>query len=132
MKRRMRIILVVASAVFAGVLLLPSRAQQPAAQGKAAPKQAAPKQAAAKQDDDKPLVFTTGSRLVVVDVTVKDKSGNTINGLKASDFLVTEDGQKQKVELFEPQILTMEPEPPPELKLDDQLKLPETPSKTIT
>ena len=112
-----------------GILLLPpTHAQQPAggAQTKGAPRPAAP------IVDEKPLVFTTGSRLVVVDVTVKDKSGNTINALKASDFSVTEDGQRQKVEVFEPQTLTMEPEPPPELNLSDQLKLPETPTTTIT
>ncbi len=76
--------------VFLGILPLPSRAQRPAAKPPV--------------QDEKPLVFTTGSRLVVVDVTVKDKSGNTINGLKISDFAVTEDGQKQKVEVFEPQV----------------------------
>jgi VWFA-related protein len=126
----MRLFFVLASTVLLGILLLPSRAQQPAARG--AQTKAAPQPAAKPIQDDKPLVFTTGSRLVVVDVTVKDKSGNTINGLKQSDFAVTEDGQKQKVEIFEPQILTMEPEPPPELKLSDELKLPETPNTTIT
>ncbi len=94
----MRPILVFASAVSLGFLLFPSRAQQPAAKGPQA--KAAPKAAA---QDDAPLVFKTGSRLVVVDVTVKDKSGHTIDGLKASDFAVTEDGQKQRVEVFEPQ-----------------------------
>src|SRR5580700_4996427 len=111
----MRPILVFASAVFLGFLLLPSRAQQPApkgAQAKAAPK--------ADSKDEAPLVFKTGSRLVVVDVTVKDKAGHTIDGLKLSDFSVSEDGQKQKVEVFEPQTLTMEPEPAPELKLSDE------------
>jgi VWFA-related protein len=114
----MRLYFVLASAVLLGILPLPSLAQRPAAKPPA--------------QDDKPLVFTTGSRLVVVDVTVKDKSGNTIDGLKISDFAVTEDGQKQKVEVFEPQTLTMEAEPPPELKLSDELKLPETPKTTIT
>jgi len=125
----MRLFFVLASTVLLGVLLLPSRAQQPApgAQTKATPRAAPP-----AQDEGKPALFTTGSRLVVVDVTVKDKSGNTINGLKISDFAVTEDGQKQKVEVFEPQVLTMEPEPPPELQLADELKLPETPNTTIT
>jgi VWFA-related protein len=127
-RERMRLFFVLASAGLLGLLLLPSRAQQPAAQTKATP------QAAARpsQGEGKPLVFTTAAHLVVVDVTVKDKSGNTINGLKQSDFAVTEDGQKQKVEVFEPQMLTMEPEPPPELKLSDELKLPETPNTTIT
>jgi VWFA-related protein len=124
----MRQFFVLASAVLFGIALLPSRAQQPAARGAQA--KAAPKEAAAAPDT--PLVFKTGSHLVVVDVTVKDKAGHTINGLKQSDFAVTEDGQKQSVELFEPQILTTEPEPPPEIKLTDELKLPETPTTTIT
>src|SRR5277367_1240293 len=133
MKGAMRVFFVVASTVWLGVLLLPTRAQQPAqaAQGKAAQAKAAPA-ARPSPDEGKPLVFTTGSRLVVVDVTVKDKSGNTMNGLKQSDFAVFEDGQKQTVDLFEPQVLSMTPEPPPELKLSDQLKLPETPNTTIT
>ena len=94
----MRLFFVLASALSFGVLLLPSRAQQPgpATQTKAAQTKAAPPAAAASQDDGKPALFTTSSRLVVVDVTVKDKSGNTINGLKQSDFAVFEDGQKQK------------------------------------
>lgn len=104
-------------------MLLPSRAQQPPAPAKSA---------APAKNESKPLTFTTGARLVIVDVTVKDKSGNAIAGLKASDFAVYEDGAKQKVEVFEPQTLTMQPEPPPELKLDDQLKLPEVPNTTIT
>ncbi len=104
----MRLFFVLAGALSFGVLLLPSRAQQPAPQSKAAQtKTAQTKETAASQDDGKPLVFTTSSRLVVVDVTVKDKSGNTINGLKQSDFGVFEDGQKQKVDVFEPQVLTM-------------------------
>src|SRR5579862_3413213 len=130
MRDAMRLFFVLASAVLSGILLLPSPAQQPSAQSKAAQTKAAPQPAS--QDEGKPLVFTTSSRLVVVDVTVKDKSGNTINGLKQSDFAVYEDGQKQRVDVFEPQVLTMEPEPPPELKLSDQLKLPETPTTTIT
>ena len=50
--------------------------------------------AAPSQGSEKVPTFTTGSRLVVVDVTVKDKSGNTINGLKNSDFAVYR-GQRQ-------------------------------------
>src|SRR5580658_8226727 len=128
----MRSIFIFASAVLFGILLLPSRAQQPAPAPKAAPAAQAKAQAKAAPVAEEPLVFKTGSRLVVVDVTVKDKAGHTINGLKQSDFAITEDGQKQKVEVFEPQILTMEPEPPPELKLTDELKLPEAPTTTIT
>lgn len=121
-----------ASAALFAFLLLPTPAQQPAAKGGKAAPSPPPQQQPAQQDSDKVFTFTTGSRLVVVDVTVTDKSGHNIANLKQSDFAVFEDGQAQKVELFEPQRLTMQPEPPPELKLDDQLKLPETPNTTIT
>jgi hypothetical protein len=97
----------VAIALFGIIVLGPSRAQQPATQPKApakAPAKAAPK--AQPKDEDKPLIFSTGARLVVADVTVKDKNGNTVNGLKKSDFAIFEDNAKQNVEVFEPQVLT--------------------------
>src|SRR5690348_16904379 len=99
-------------------------AQQPQAP---APAPAAPKVLPA----DKPLV-SVGTNLVTLDVTVKDKSGKPIENLKQSDFQVTEDGKAQKLSVFEPQKLTLEPEPPPQLTLADQLKLPEIPKTTIT
>ncbi|MGD1071492.1 MAG: VWA domain-containing protein [Bryobacteraceae bacterium] len=77
-------------------------------------------------------VFTTNSNLVIVDVTIKDKSGKPIEGLKREDFTVLEDGKSQKISVFEYQRITMESEPPPTLTLDDQLKLPEDPKTTIT
>lgn len=92
----------------------------------------APAAAPAADSGGKVPTFTTGSHLVIVDVTVKDKSGHTINGLQASDFAVSEDNIRQKIEVFEPQNLTMNPEPPPALKLDDQLKLPEAANTVIT
>ena len=81
---------------------------------------------------DQTVTFTTNSNLVIVDVTVKDKSGKPIEGLTAADFSVLEDGKPQKIDTFEFQHLTMESEPPPTLTLDDQLKLPEDPKTTIT
>jgi len=77
-------------------------------------------------------VFRTGANLVTVDVTVKDKAGKVIEGLKASDFAVLEDGKQQKVSIFEFQKLSSEPEPPPPLSLADQLELPKAPKTTIT
>src|SRR5580658_9512560 len=76
--------------------------------------------------------FTSNSNLVIVDATVKDKSGKVIEGLTQDDFTVLEDGKPQKVSVFEFQHLTLESEPPPALSLDDQLKLPEDPKTTIT
>ena len=59
--------------------------------------------------------FGTTTQLVVVDVSVKDKSGNPIKGLKPADFNITEDGKKQEVKVFQFQELeeTATPEPVP-------------------
>ncbi|MBI4903267.1 MAG: VWA domain-containing protein [Acidobacteria bacterium] len=76
--------------------------------------------------------FTSTTSLVVVDVSVKDKSGKVIEGLKQEDFTVLEDGKPQKIGVFEFMQLSSEPDPPPPLSLNDQLALPETPKRTIT
>jgi VWFA-related protein len=77
--------------------------------------------------------FTSNSNLVIVDVTVKDKSGKTIDELKPEDFAVFEDGKRQKVEVFQHQSLSLDPEPPaPPPSLGDQNDLPEAPKTTIT
>jgi VWFA-related protein len=77
-------------------------------------------------------VFRTGTTLIPVDVTVKDKSGKPVEGLKASDFSIFEDGKPQKIAVFEFQKLSTEIAPPPPLSLADQLELPKTPKTTIT
>ena len=64
---------------------------------------------------------------MIVDVTAKDKAGRPIEGLHAEDFTVLEDGKPQKISVFEYQHISTEPEPPEQLKLDDQFKLPEAP-----
>jgi VWFA-related protein len=87
--------------------------------------------AAGQQPQPQPT-FTTSSNLVIVDVTVRDKSGRPIDGLKPTDFAVFEDGKPQKIAVFEFQKLSEEPAPPPKLALADQLKLPEAPKTTIT
>jgi VWFA-related protein len=85
----------------------------------------------AQQPSPSTPTFSTNSNLVIVDVTVRDKAGKPIEGLKQDDFTVLEDGKPQKVSVFEYQRLTLTTEPPPALSLDDQLKLPEEPRTTI-
>jgi len=48
-----------------------------------------------------PAVFRGGTNLVRVDVVVRDKDGNVVRGLKAEDFVVTEDGKPQSVSSFD-------------------------------
>src|SRR5271168_779648 len=49
--------------------------------------------------------FKVESKLVVVNVSVKDKSGNAITDLKKEDFEVLEDGKIQSLGVFELQKL---------------------------
>jgi VWFA-related protein len=76
--------------------------------------------------------FSTKSNLVIVDITVRDKSGKAIDQLEAKDFAVFEDGKPQKIAIFERQNLSQEPEPPAAISLSDQLELPKAPKTTIT
>src|SRR5690242_12201107 len=50
------------------------------------------------QDDE---VVKVKSNLVNIDVIVKDKKGKYISDLKAEDFVITENGQSQKIEFFD-------------------------------
>src|SRR5258707_8616794 len=64
----------------------------------------------------KPVVkFGTTTQLEGVDVSVKDKSGNPIKGLKPANFNIAEDGKKQDIKVFTYQELeeTANPEPGP-------------------
>jgi len=45
-------------------------------------------------------VFRTGREVVSIDVVVRDRDGNIVRGLTASDFDVREDGQPQEVMAF--------------------------------
>jgi len=45
--------------------------------------------------------FQANTQLVVVNVAVKDKDGGPLEGLKASDFTVTEDGKPEVIKVFE-------------------------------
>jgi Ca-activated chloride channel family protein len=47
-------------------------------------------------------VFEVGLELVNVTVTVRDDDGNIVSDLRAEDFVVTEDGREQALQLFAP------------------------------
>jgi VWFA-related protein len=72
--------------------------------------------------------FSTSTQLVVEAVTVKDKNGNSIAGLTAKDFAITEDGAPQTIRLFEYQKLDARPTPLPSNTAPPSLldKLPHT------
>jgi VWFA-related protein len=55
--------------------------------------------------------FQANTQLVIETVTVKDKNGNPVEGLTASDFTVTEDGATQMIKFFEFQKLPAAPDP---------------------
>jgi VWFA-related protein len=59
--------------------------------------------------------FSTTTQLVVINVSVRDKNGQSVEGLKASDFTVTEDGKQQQLKVFEQQKLDDTPLPQPAL-----------------
>jgi VWFA-related protein len=46
-------------------------------------------------------VFRTATNIVRVDVVVRDKNGDVVRGLKADDFIVSEDGKAQRVTSFD-------------------------------
>lgn len=78
-------------------------AQQPAPQGA--------KPAPAKEEEE--VVFKSDTRLVVQQVTVKDKSGKPIEGLTAKDFTITENNVPQTIAFLEYQKLAETQAPAP-------------------
>jgi VWFA-related protein len=109
------------STVLALTMMIPAGAQQtpPAPPAAQTPAGGTPK-------------FSANSNLVIVDVTAKDKAGMTIEGLKAGDFTVLEDGKPQKISVFEFQKISSTPDPPKEVTLGDQFELPPAPKTDIT
>ncbi len=55
--------------------------------------------------------FEATANLVIVDVTVRDRAGNPVEGLKKEDFTVLEDGKPQAISVFEFQKLALDPLP---------------------
>src|SRR5438093_269121 len=72
--------------------------------------------AAQPQEPEKLIRFETTSDLIVVDVTVRDRDGKPIEGLKKEDFTLLEDGTPQQISVFEFQRLTRDPLPPAKLE----------------
>jgi len=56
-----------------------------------------------------PPTFTSETKLVIVDLSVKDKSGRPITTLKKEDIELLEDGVRQDIRIFELQKLSGEP-----------------------
>jgi VWFA-related protein len=54
------------------------------------------------QSQQRPPVFTAGTDFVQTDVIVRDSRNRLVAGLTAADFVVYEDGVRQKVEVFRP------------------------------
>jgi len=59
---------------------------------------AAPTVAAQNSDD----IIRVDTELAAFEVTVTDKTGKPVRGLKAEDFWVIEDGEERKIDFFEP------------------------------
>jgi VWFA-related protein len=57
--------------------------------------------AASPSQQQSDYVFRTGSELVLVNVTVRDKNGNFVKGLKPENFTILEDNKPQKVISFD-------------------------------
>jgi VWFA-related protein len=60
------------------------------------------------------------SQLVVEAITVKDKQGNSVDGLTADDFTLTEDGVAQKIRFSEHESLSTTATPLPSSKPQDE------------
>ncbi len=62
-------------------------------------------------------VLHAGTQLVIVDVTVQDKDGHPVHGLKRENFTITESKQPQTVPFFEEHSSQTTPKAGPELPL---------------
>ena len=60
--------------------------------------------------------FEVTTQLVIVNLSVQDRNGNPVEGLKVSDFTIAEDGRAQQIKVFEYQRLEGAALPPLALK----------------
>ena len=60
-----------------------------------------PAVAQAAGDSQSGYTFRANSRVVLTDITVTDKQGNPVHGLKAGDFRVFDDGKPEEIASFE-------------------------------
>jgi VWFA-related protein len=74
----------------------------------------------ASPDKNGAFSLTLNSQLVIETVVVKDKKGNSIPGLTAKDFTVTEDGEPQAIRIFEHQALSTASEALPVTPRNDE------------
>jgi VWFA-related protein len=90
-------------------MILPLPAQQPSP----APRPGAPQQQQAPLTaTEGAATFTSSTQLVIETVTVKDKSGKTIDNLTAKDFTITEDNVPQTIAFVDHQQFDETPPPP--------------------
>lgn len=61
---------------------------------------------------DRPAAFRTDTNLVIVNVTVRDKSGKLLDNLKKEDFTLLEDDKAQQIAVFEVEHLASDVLPP--------------------
>ncbi len=79
---------------------LAAQASQPAAPAPAPPQTQAARPPAAPSLSDAQARITVNSRLVILPVTVKDRSGELVPDLRRDEFRVFEDNVEQKIDVF--------------------------------
>jgi VWFA-related protein len=88
---------------------LVAQAPQVPAGGRPAAAPAGQQQAPAPDGSQPLAVFKSSTRLVVQNVTVKDRDGRPVQGLTARDFVVFEENQRQEIAFVEYQRLASDP-----------------------
>ncbi len=79
--------------------------------------QTAPPPLSASPTSDTIPTFRASSKLVLVDVVATDKNGKFVQGLKATDFSVSEDGKPQRIAGFSAHVTETVTNVPPKVEL---------------